>query len=475
MRQERTKQPLEDLAPSAAQARIEAAFKKHRFGLPWCVPAIVCVWLLAAAYLVFMPPVYHSKWSLILPVASNASTVSLDKIGQTSTRTSHSFGSRSLSPKVIYKEIAGSEQVRKAAADSMAMKLETFGKARVKLIAETSLMIFRIAGDSPEHARDKAQALMTAFKAQLDSLRQDEREKRASLARANLRLYRSNLENVRRKRLEFQRNSGLLSIAQFKEAALSVELLRRRLGEQRAKRHRLITRQQTLTKRLGLSAELAATGVRLASDPSFVQLSGGYAKDMAAFYAAQRKFGSNHPRLRRHRLRAGGTFDELQKLALANGVHSPADVRKLALLNESNQSDLFKSMIANESDLAGQKREVVALEEELAELEVKVNSMGRDAARLEALEKDHLVAEAVFTSAAARLDMGRTDLFASYPIVQVLAEPDLAIKRSQPRLAYAAIAGLLGTIFILLAWGMPLLVNQSRRLRRSKRALAQSL
>ena len=85
-------------------------------------------------------------------------------------------------------------------------------------------------------------------------------------------------------------------------------------------------------------------------------------------------------------------------------------------------------------------------------LEKDVARMSQDAARLEYLKKDHLVAEAVFTSAAARLDINRSDLYSSYPLVQTLAAPDLPYERSQPQLILALAAGLIGTLFILFAW-----------------------
>jgi uncharacterized protein involved in exopolysaccharide biosynthesis len=123
------------------------------------------------------------------------------------------------------------------------------------------------------------------------------------------------------------------------------------------------------------------------------------------------------------------------------------------VLNSSNQSDLLRAIVSNESALAGRNKEIEAIENELTFLEFKVVKMGEAAARLEALQKDHLVAEAVFTSAAARLDISRTDQFSSYPMVQVLAAPDLPASRSQPRLLYAVAAGVLGTLLVLFAWG----------------------
>jgi uncharacterized protein involved in exopolysaccharide biosynthesis len=444
----------EKLQPADARARIEAAFRRKAPKFHWSIPAIAAVWLMAAGYFFLMPPIYQSKWSLILPAANNGSTVSLETIGQTSTSPSHPFGSVSLSPKVIYKEIAASEQVRRMAAEAMGVSVQAFGKARVKLIDETSLMMFQMNGSTPEQAQSKARALMVAFEKQLDVLRRDELEKRESLVRENLKANRANLERVRAEMLEFQRTSGLLSLEQFKETSSSAEKLRQKLGAQQADLEMLLARQRRLMSRVGLSPELAARGIRLAADPMFGELADKYSKANAIAHESSGRYGPQHPKLRNAKLTAQAALDELLKIVRRSDESGTTDIGELLLvLNASHQSELFKEIVANESAVAGREREVEALKQELATLESKVAEMGRAAAKLQALQKDHLVAEAVFTSAAARLDINRTDLFASYPMVQVLAQPDLAENRSHPRLRYALAAGFLGTFFILLAWG----------------------
>ncbi|MBU2533800.1 MAG: hypothetical protein KKB37_13755 [Alphaproteobacteria bacterium] len=425
----------------------------------------MAIWVMAAAYFFLLPPVYHSKWSFILPVGSNGSTVSLETIGQTSTSPSHPFGSVSLSPKVIYKEIATSEQVLEAAAKSMGLQVQSFGKPRVTLIDETSLMMFKMSGRSPEQARDKAAALMKAFEVQLDQLRRDEQERRALLVSENLKIYRANLENVRQRMFEYRRMSGLSSVDQFKEALITAELLRRKLADLRADQLRLVREQRTLTSHIGLSPQLAATGIRLASDPAFAQLAKIYSEARAEVFEGSVRYGPNHPKLSVAKMKVKGLLGELRRVAGSAGVSQDSLSQMMLILNQSNQSDLLKNIVSNEGALEGKNREVQSLEEQLAEIEVKVAGMGKAAARLEALQKDHLVAEAVFTSAAARLDIGRTDVFASYPMVQVLAQPDLPANRSQPRLIYALAAGILGTFLVLFAWGAAWLRVTLRRKR----------
>ncbi len=446
---------IEQLEPAAARARIEAAFSRKKTPkVGFFTPLIALIWAMALAYYLFMPPLYKSKWTLILPAAKNGSSVSLESIGHTSSQPGQPFGSASLSPKVIYKEIAGSEQVRSSAADKLGISTKEFGRPRVKLIDETSLILFQMGGRTPKEAQSKANALMIAFNEQLDLLRRDELEKRATFERENLKVYRTKLNEMRKRIVEFQRSSGLLSTEQFSETSTSVELLRRKLVGRRADQQRLLSEQRALKSRIGLSPRMAAKALRLTSNPAFNRLASEYSKVSAELHHNRLRFGKNHPRIRISELQLKGALAQLAKVARGSSIENPIDLGKIVLIaNSTQQSELLQSIVANEATLAGLNEELGALDRELLTLESRVAHMGKDAARLEALQKDRLVAEAVFTSAAARLNISLTDQFSSYPMVQALSKPSLPIDRSQPRLLYALAAGILGSLLIFLAWG----------------------
>ena len=447
--------PAPGLTPAAAQARLQQAFAgKRRRPIRWALSAIGAVWALSAAYYTLTPASYVSKWTLILPVSNNSPNISLDTIGHTSTTQAQTFGSITLSPKVIYREIANSEQVRQQAAASLGMDASAFGRARVRLIDETSLMLFQITGGSPEDAQRRARALMGAFQGQLDQLRRDETEKRAVSLRENLKQYQANLDVARDRIVEFQRTSGLRSINQFNDSVSSAELIRRKLAEVRSDIEKGTRNQVVLMSRIGLRPHEAAAALRLAADPAFAKLATVYAEASATLHEHRHIYGPNHPALSTARFKLNGALAEFDRIARANGVDQTVDLQSLiVVLNGSQQAELLRQVVASESLLAGQRREVEAMTDELARLEGEITRMSGDAVRLENLKKDHLVAEAVLTSAVARLDTSKADVYSSYPIVQLLAEPDLPEARSQPQLLIAIAAGLAGTLLIVLAWG----------------------
>ena len=285
-------------------------------------------------------------------------------------------------------------------------------------------------------------------------MRRDEADRRAQIVRDNLKIYQASLDTARERILEFQRTSGLLSIAQFNDAVASAELMRRKLTEARSDLQKQMSQQAQLINRVGMAPEAAAAGLKLAADPSFAKLSASFAEANTLTHEQDRVFGPNHPALATAGFRMQGALAEIEAIARRAHIDPSIDLKRLVLfMNASHQADLLHTIVANESTLEGRRREVAALEQEMRRMETDVARMSADAARLEYLKKDHLVAEAVFTSAAARLDINRTDLYASYPMVQTLAEPDLPYERSQPQLFLAIAAGLVGSLFILLAWG----------------------
>jgi uncharacterized protein involved in exopolysaccharide biosynthesis len=76
------------------------------------------------------------------------------------------------------------------------------------------------------------------------------------------------------------------------------------------------------------------------------------------------------------------------------------------------------------------------------------------AAEMKDLERDFSVAEAVFASAIARAQSSKLDVYASYPLVQVLENPSLPTKPSSPNRKLALMAGIAATLMLLFSLAM---------------------
>jgi len=72
----------------------------------------------------------------------------------------------------------------------------------------------------------------------------------------------------------------------------------------------------------------------------------------------------------------------------------------------------------------------------------------REIVELERLQREFNMAVAIFTSAAARLEASKADIFASYPVLQMLTSPSYPTKQSSPRNIIAFTAAISGFLFI---------------------------
>ena len=458
--------PAAGLSPGMAQARVEAAFSRHA-SWPWVSLSVLIIWMMVGAYYTMVPPRYVTKWSMIMPTTTSGTTVQLDTIGQSATLPGQPFGNVMISPKVIYKEIAGSDQVRKAAAELLGITAQELGKPRTKLIDETSLLLFEIVGKTPEEAQAKGRALMSAFEQRLDALRRDEFERRAGIVRDNLKLYKANLDVAREAIVEFQERTGLLSTEQYRESMYTAEKIRNKLVATRADLEQIEQEQERLVARVGLTPAQAAVALKLAAEPTFARITEQYSEAHAEYRSGDRLYGPNHPARRAAAAKREAVLHELKRLAGELNLDPTVELVRLAtMLNMSHQSELLREIVSGEAKLVGHRKSVQLLERQLVAAQEKAVRLGGEAARLEYLNKDVIAAQAVYTTAVARLDTDRSDAFSSYPMVQLLAGPELPGERSQPKLSYALIAGVGGTILVLLAWGVAWARSRFSRIRR---------
>ena len=148
-------------------------YRHRRYALV-LLPPLVLVWLAVTAYCMLWPETFRSEMVLNLPGAGANASINLSNIGQTSTSANTPFGDRSLSPKIIYREIAQSTRVRGMAARRLGIPFASFPAPRIMLVDQTALMTLVMDAPTPEAAQQYNEALLAELSAQLDVLRRDE-------------------------------------------------------------------------------------------------------------------------------------------------------------------------------------------------------------------------------------------------------------------------------------------------------------
>jgi len=427
-------------------------------------------WLSATIYLVVTPKVFVSRFTLIVPGAGASTTMQLDSIGQSTSSVNSPYNSVSLNPKVVYKEIANSDLVRSRASQSLGLDFADIGRPRVKLIDETSLMMFEMSGATPEDAKQKSQALLKAFDEQLDILRKDELAKRSEAVTKNLYGYKAAVDSARQRITEIQVESGLVSIIQFNEIVASLAAARRKLADLNGDLDRLRQEQARLASRLGFQPGEASIALWIASDPSLVKVVAEYADASGLFASESRRLGPQNPTLMAIANRRDAALGKI-KLAVNRASTSDADPwTQVLVANVSQQAELLQLLVRTEAQLSGKAEELKTITAEKERLEVETARLSTAAARLEDLRKEQILAEAVYSSAIARVDTSKSDIYGAYPIVQVVAAPTLPEGHEQPRRLYAFAGGMAGTLFSAMAWGLIWLHHYQSRKRSRRRS-----
>ena len=431
--------------------------------------ARLIVWALAAAYLVLTPKKFASRFTLILPGSAQSATMQLDTIGQATSTANSPFGSVSLSPKVVYKEIADSDQVRTAAADATGLTYAEFGRPRIKLIDETGLMQFEVFARSAEIAQKKAVALIGALNAQLDVLRKDELEKRSIAITLNLKSYKEAVHAARQRITEIQMSTGLVSVSQFNEIVGVLASTRRKLSELTADLDKVREEQAQLIDRMGIGSANASLALRMAGDASLAKIVTDYADANSLYQAETRRLGAENPVLINAEKRRSSALGQLARRMSDLGLGNSVEGQTLVMMtNVSKQAELLQQMVRYEGVIEGKTKEIASLTADRERLEAEVKTLSSAAAKLEDLKKDQILAEAVYSSALARVDTSKSDIYGAYPILQVLAEPNIPEGHEQPRKLYAFAGGMAGTMFFLIAWGLAWLQQQQMIKRRKK-------
>lgn len=425
--------------------------KKRRYALTFGLP-LLGVWLLVGTYALLAPRSYTSQMTLNLPGAGAQSSLNLEAIGQASSSAPSPFASASMSPKVIYKSIAESDRVRGIAAKALGVEFGEMPKPVISLIDETALITVKVSGSSPDEAQRRLGALHAALETQLDHLRRDEGDRRSAAIRSSLVDVEQNLKLARQALVNFQSSGEISSSAQFNGLTQSLETLNLKRAELAVERQRAAAEKEQLARVLGISPERAAIGLRVQSDPRFLSLLKEHADALSLKADASKKWGKKHPKVVAARNSASASRSAI--LALAESEFGATDAKvfdTLLLTDSEGRSGLFRALVEAEARVSGLTSQSGELGRQIEDLQQKLDRLAVSAARLADLERNHKIAEAVFSSALARVDTNRQDIYASYPLMQVVAEPSLPPVPSSPRIGMAVTGGALATIFFIIA------------------------
>jgi uncharacterized protein involved in exopolysaccharide biosynthesis len=190
----------------------------------------------------------------------------------------------------------------------------------------------------------------------------------------------------------------------------------------------------------------------LRADPQFQALLDQSAKQDAELAGLTATRGEANPHLVDLQAEKGATIAKLAARGMELSGLKRAEVLKLRDLSvHDERAHLFERLVSSAADadaLSGMQTE---LERQIDGEKARIVTLAPDISRLDNAKHDVQVAEAVFSSALARLDTNKADFFVSYPLAQILEWPTLPHHASRMTMAMALGGAMLGTLFLLMA------------------------
>jgi uncharacterized protein involved in exopolysaccharide biosynthesis len=425
-----------------------------------CVCGYLFIALIVMLYL-NKAPVYQSDLELVLPGTGATSSVALDNVGQVQSQTSAPFSAGGFNPRVNYKEMLLSRGVLNLASEKTSLSAVKFGQPKIALTEQTSILAVTIKGSSAKQAEAKAWALYNSLQDELNRLRADEVSHRDKSIQRVLDDYRIRLNEARANILQFQQSSTFVSQEQFTLLVSSLQTIKEKQLYLQAEASNLVDYTFGLGKNLGVSADLAGKAFILQSDVEFRGLLKELDISTSQLSEYQSRWGDGHPKVvaeqQRYQAARSGLLIRSNIIA---GPHAASVFSSLDLEMNPKRAQMFADLIEASAKGQGITAQITDLHRSELHLKDQLKIYARESAVLDRLQREFDLAEAIFTSAAARLEAGKADVFASYPVLQLLTKPSLPTDIHSPIPQLGLAAGLVGFLFI--TSGVTVLCNRRR-------------
>jgi len=415
--------------------------------------------VLLLTYLSLETPSYTTSWMVLLPGTERASTINIDNLGEARSNGTNAYGSVSISPKNTYKEIALSDAVINAAAQEYGVPAHSFSKPRITLIDQTPAMKFTLKGESIEELAYRSKLYNTVFHTTLDELRNNEIERSFEGVESNLAQAKYRLNEARQDIVDYQIRSSIVSDQQFERWINDAEQLKIENTTASVKLAQLEAVIKSSLGQLGITKRQAQSLLTLQANPTVRALLSMLSGKLAEQASLQSLYAPAHPaRLKISRETQSLTQELRGLLSALPQLKKIPDSQLYGLLANSNTDTIkqLNTQLASYDGLSAQKAELNASYEHYLQ---RLKTHSKEAATLADLQRAHQIAEAIFSSALAKLDTSRLEIYATYPLTQLLTQPGATINRDRIQSKLMVVAALL--IYGLLA--LALILNRIRQ------------
>ncbi|WP_019507448.1 response regulator [Pleurocapsa sp. PCC 7319] len=413
------------------------------------------VWLVVVVYWKIAPPQYTSEWGLKVLGRGTGVELSLPSIGRASSNSKSEQSGEDI--RVDYAYIAADSSILERAAIEAGLSAKDFGKPEIITDEEGSIITLMIEGDTPIKAQQKAYAFNHVLTEKIDKLRQAEVERQEQHTQKTLEKARQRLDSAQEKLSSYQVSSSLSSEEQIKQITNNLEDLYRQRAELTAQEKGLNNLSQQLGEELNLSSTEATAAYKLLDDDVFQQQLELYAQGRGELNNLLSRFTAVNPAVIEKQSELEETTTSLQERAafLLNRSVSKQELERIIYLTldpkvKTVRQEVFKDLISNAAEEQKLEAQIQELENQMGRLESRQRNIAQNKLKMDRFQRDLQVAEAVFATTLAELDLGKEHVYSLYPPLQLIKEPSLPKENqpTSPNLRLLLLGGMAGSFLV---------------------------
>ncbi|MDJ0742882.1 MAG: response regulator [Xenococcaceae cyanobacterium MO_167.B27] len=413
------------------------------------------VWVLIIVYWKITPPKYTSEWGMKILETGTGVQLNLPSIGRASSDSSSAGGRKEA--RIDYVYIANDSTVTEEAAEKMGISPGDFGKPEITSSDDGNIISLTIEGDTPTQAQQKAYTFNEVFNQRIESLRQGEIKRQEKQTQTTLEKARENLDEAQKKLSSYQASSSLSSEEQIKQLASNLEQLRLQQAELSAQEEGLNNLSQQLGRELELSSNEATSAYKLLEDNVYQEQLQQYAKAKTELANLLSRFTPQNPSVINKQAELEETTTALQQRAafLLNRSVSRTELERITYLTldpkvKTVRQDVFKDLITNQGNRQKLEAQIRELKNQMEELEGRQRDLAQKKLNMDSLQRDLQVAEAIFATTLAKLDLGKEHVYSLYPPIQLIKEPSLPKEEhpTSPNVRLLLLAGMAGSFLV---------------------------
>lgn len=413
------------------------------------------VWLLVVVYWKITPPKYTSEWGLKMLQTGAGVQLNLPNIGNASSGSDSTKSSQDTRTDYIY--IASDRNLLEQAAEKMGMTAGDFGAPEILTQEDGSIISLTVEGDTPLQAQQKAYTFHEVLTQKIENLRQNEIKRQEQHTQAILEAARQKLDSAQEKFSTYQVSSSLSSEEQIRQLASNLEDLYRQQAELSAQEQGLNHLSQKLGQELNLSSAEATAAYQLLEDDVYQQQQAQYAQARAELANLLSRFTAENPSVVSKQAELEEATLALQQRAtfLLNRAVSRQELERITYLTldpkvKTVREEVFKDLISNDAEEQKLVAQIQELEKQMAKLESRQRNIAQEKLTKDSFQRNLQVAEAIFTTTLAELDLGKESVYSLYPPIQLVKEPSLPKENqpTSPNLRTLFLAGVAGSFLV---------------------------